>query len=516
MRQTNRKVRRSLAGAVVIGLAGVAVIARGPADGQDEFDRSSGRRAKNVILFIGDGMGVSTVTATRVYSVGVSGQLVVDQFPYTALSRTYSSDSITPDSAPTMTAMMSGYNTNAGVLGLDETTEFLDFNKDGDGKRLWTLLEQAKHQDMRVGVVSTARITHATPAATFAHINDRNNENAIALQALPGDATYNKRLGDGIDLLFGGGRQFFVPTTTTDDEGGSGSRTDGRDLRAEFQGKGYSYVYNTAGFNSLTRKRLPVLGLFERSHMEYEYDRPSDAGGEPSITEMTVKAIELLSSGSRKGSRYSPDRGYFLMVEGGRIDHAHHEGNAFRALTDTQEFDRAIGAAARAVDLRDTLIIVSADHSHVFNIAGYPLRPLNELPYSVPSYDLAFASLAGNGILDVAYDVNLTTGNVEPSKDSNGVPYTTLLYGNGPGYRGSARVDPRTDTFPGRAGVVPTGPEHPEYFQESAVPMGSETHAAEEVAIYAIGPGSELVRGTVKNTHIYRVMAKALGFHPGS
>jgi alkaline phosphatase len=204
------------------------------------------------------------------------------------------------------------------------------------------------------------------------------------------------------------------------------------------------------------------------------------------------------------------------MVEGGRIDHAHLEGNAFRALTDAQELDRAIAAAARAVDLRDTLIIVSADHSHVFNIAGYPMRPLNELPYPVPSYDPAFATLAGNGILDVAYDINLATGNVEPSTDGKGVPYTALVYGNGPGYRGAARVDPRVDSFPGRGGVIPTGPDHPAYFQESAVPMGSETHSAEEVAIYAIGPGSDLVRGTVKNTYIYRVMAKALGFNPGS
>jgi len=356
---------------------------------------------------------------------------------------------------------------------------------------------------------------HATPAATFAHINDRNNESAIALQALPGDPTYNTRLGDGIDLLFGGGRQFFVPTTTTDDEGSTGSRTDGRDLRAEFQGKGYSYVYNTAGFHSLTKKSLPVLGLFERSHMEYEYDRPSDAGGEPSITDMTLKAIELLGSGSRKNGRPSPNRGYFLMVESGRIDHAHHEGNAFRALTDTQELDRAIGAAARAVDLRDTLIIVSADHSHVFNIAGYPMRPLNELPYPVASYDPPFASLAGNGIFDLAYDVNLATRHVEPATDGNGVPYTTLVYGNGPGYRGAARVDPRIDAFPGRGGVIPTGPDHPAYFQEAAVPMGSETHSGEEVAIYAIGPGSDVVRGTVKNTYIYRVMANALGFRSG-
>lgn len=519
MRKTKSWLVLSFTGVMLTAMTGVAAFATGHWDGRDgrddrdDFDRHSGRRAKNVILFIGDGMGVSTITATRVYSVGVAGQLVVDQFPYTALSRTYSADSITPDSAPTMTAMMTGHNTNAGVIGLDDTTEGRDFNHDGDGRRLLTLLEQAKRADMRVGVVSTARITHATPAATYAHINNRDDENAIALQALPDDATYNQRLGDGIDVLFGGGRQFFVPTTTIDEEGGAGSRTDGRDLRAEYTARGYKYVWSSAGFSTLKRQDLPVIGLFERSHMEYEYDRPTDAGTEPSITDMTLKAIDLLKNGSnRRKGWWNPDRGYFLMVEGGRIDHAHHEGNALRALTDTQELDRAIGEAVRAVDLRDTLIIVSADHSHVFNIAGYPLRPLNEMPYPVGSFDAGYQSLAGHGILDLVYDVNPSTGHVAPSTDANGVPYTALVYGNGPGYRGAARVDPRTDAFPGRLGTVPNGPAHEAYFQEAAVPLGSETHSAEEVAIYAIGPGSEWVRGTVKNTHIYRVMAKALGF----
>lgn len=486
-------------------LAGLAVAAMGSQDLRADSEpwgatHGRGRRAKNVILFVGDGMGVSTVTAARVYSVGVGGQLVMDKFPYTALSRTYSSDAITADSAPTMTAMVTGRNTNAGVLSLDETTEFGDFNHDGDGRRLTTLLEQAKGRGMRVGLVSTARITHATPAATFAHINDRNAENAIALQALPGDATYNPALRQGIDLLFGGGRQFFVPSTVRDEEGGFGSRTDGRDLRSEFQARGYKYVWNTAGFNAL--HQLPALGLFERSHMEYEYDRATDTGSEPSLTDMTVKALKLLSGGRR---------GYFLMVEGGRIDHAHHEGNALRALHDTQELDRAIGEAAKHVDLRDTLIIVTADHSHVFNIAGYPMRPLAELPYDVASYEPGYGSLAGNGILDVVYDVS-SSSHVEPSTDRDGVPYTALVYGNGPGYRGTPRVDPRADPFPGRGGVIPTGPAHPAYFQEAPVPLGSETHAGEEVAIYAVGPGADMVRGTVKNTFVYEVMARALGF----
>lgn len=507
-----RNYRRWAAATIVVLLATAATTARGGFSERDERDddRSQhGRRAKNVIFFVGDGMGVSTITATRVFSVGVAGQLVVDQFPYTALSRTYSEDSITPDSAPTMTAMMTGVNTNQSVIGFGEGTEPNDFNHDGDGAAPLTLLEMAKARGMKVGVVSTAEITHATPAATYAHINQRNNQNAIALQALPTDATYNKRLGRGLDVLMGGGRRHFVPDSVTDEEGGTGARTDGRNLRAEFQAAGYRYVWNNAGFSALAPQDLPVLGLFERGHMEYEFDRPGDLGGEPGIKDMTVKAINLLESATRRGSK-----GYFLHVEAGRIDHGHHAGNAYRALTDAQALDEAIGAAAQLVDLRDTLIIVSADHSHVFNIAGYPMRPLQELPYSVTSHSPGYANaaLAGNGILDLVWDLNQTTGHVEESTDRNGVPYTVLGYHNGPGYRGSARVDPRADTFAGFLGVTPNGPSHPAYFQEAAVPLGSETHSGEDVAIYAIGPGAERVRGTVKNTHIFHVMKKALGF----
>jgi alkaline phosphatase len=492
--------------AVLFASATAAAVASGAFRDQDEGQRYTGRRARNVIFFIGDGMGVSTVTATRVFSVGVDGQLVLDQFPHTALSRTYSADSITPDSAPTMTAMMTGVNTNQSVIGLDESTEPSDFNSDGDGDAPWTLLELAKRRGMKVGAVSTATITHATPAATYAHINQRNNENDIALQALPTDATYNNRLGRGVDVLMGGGRRFFVPNTVTDEEGARGARTDGRNLRAEFQSAGYNYVWNTGGFNALTS--LPVLGLFESSHMEYEHDRPSDLGGEPSLKDMTVKAISLLEGATRRQSN-----GYFLHVEAGRIDHGHHAGNAYRALTDTQELDEAIGAAAQMVDLRDTLIIVSADHSHVFNIAGYPLRPLQELPYPVKSYDPGYENTgsAGHGILDLVWDLNQSTGHVSETNDNNGVPYTVLGYHNGPGYRGASRVDPRVDGFRGFAGIVPTGPSHPAYFQESAVPLGSETHAGEDVTIYAIGPGADLVAGTVKNTHIFHVMKRALG-----
>ncbi len=467
--------------------------------------------ARNVIFFVGDGMGVSTVTAARVYSVGVDGELTIDQMPFTALSKTYTADFIVPDSAGTMTTMMSGEMCNSGIIGYLPDTERADFNGDGNGLRPWTVLELAKQEGMRVGVVSTARVTHATPAACYSHVTDRNFEGDIALQALPSDPAYNTRLADGLDILMGGGRSQFHDSSIIGDEGGTGSRGDGRDLRTEFQDAGYTYVWNQAGHDALTTDSLPVLALYERSHMEYEWDRLSDAGGEPSVADMTTKCIELLG-GATAGS----DRGYFLMVESGRIDHAHHATNAYRSLHDTEAFDQAIAAAIDAVNLRDTLIIVTADHSHVFNIAGYPLRPQGDLAYSLTSttaeYDAASAD-PRSFIFDVAYTMSGSGGAVDQT-DADGIPYTTLGYLNGPGgFRRAmdTRPNPRTDTFPGLDGVtIPDGPTDPNYLQEAAIPLGSETHSGEDVAIYAIGRGAGEFRGTVKNGFIAQVMRKAL------
>jgi alkaline phosphatase len=243
--------------------------------------------------------------------------------------------------------------------------------------------------------------------------------------------------------------------------------------------------------------------------MEYEHDRPSDTGGEPSLSEMTAKSIELLDSASRKG-RKGNSSGYFLMVESGRIDHAHHEGNAWRALTDAEELDRAVGEALSRVDLRDTLILVTADHSHVFTMAGYPLRPMEDLGYAVAAAPDAYLNAPHNNLFDVVYDVD-DNGVVAPASDRNGAPYTILGYHNGPGYRGTARVNPFGDPFKGRGNTVVDGPNHPNYLQESAVPLGSETHAGEDVALYAIGAGAQLVRGTMPNTNVYNIMASALG-----
>lgn len=465
--------------------------------------RAAKPMAKNLIIFLGDGMSLATVAATRAFSVGIDGKLYMDQLPFTALSRTASADHITTDSAASMSQIVTGRPCNTGVISMDAATELLDFNKDGDGAPAATILELAKAAGKSIGVVTTTRVTHATPAACFAHINDRDAENAIALQSLPTDPTYDRALGTGLDLIVGGGRRFFLPKETIDEEGDKGARTDKRDLRVEFQAAGYKYVWNRGQWTALRAQDLPVLALFESSHMEYEWDRPYDVGREPSLAEMTAKAVELL--GRNKN-------GFVLMVEGGRIDHAHHECNAWRVLTDTEIFDDAIGAAIAACDLRKTMMLVTSDHGHVFNVGGYPLRPFNELPYKVPGMVPAgYAKAPFSGILGVVFDLDEKAWGIGETLDRNKTPYTVLSYGNGPGYRSQPRVDPRTDATPGYLGLIPSGPTDPAYLFEAAVPLSGDTHSGEDQGVWAIGAGSSMVRGTVPSTQLFFWMKEALG-----
>jgi alkaline phosphatase len=221
------------------------------------------------------------------------------------------------------------------------------------------------------------------------------------------------------------------------------------------------------------------------------------------LKDLALKAVRLLDEAAG-------DEGFFLMVEGGRIDHAHHAGNAYRALHDAEALDQAIGAVLGEVDLSETLVLVTADHSHVFTMAGYPLRPVEELGYPLVSAPDEYLSSPHNHIFDVVFDVD-DAGNVAKSTDADGVPYTVLGYQNGPGHRGGVRVDPTLDPFPGLSGLPGAGPNESEYLQEAAVPLAAETHAGEDVALFAAGPGSRLVRGTVKNSHVYHVIATALG-----
>ncbi|MBK8809704.1 MAG: alkaline phosphatase [Acidobacteria bacterium] len=467
------------------------------ADGKRAIERNkavAGKigRAKNVILFIGDGMGISTLTASRILEGQLRGEsgeenrLSFEEFPNLALSKTYSVNQQTSDSAPTMAAIVTGVKTDEGALSVDQTVVRNDYRTVA-ASRVPTILEMAEERGLSTGVVSTARITHATPAACYAHTSNRDWESDAQLPAdarKTGFPDIARQLiefpvGDGLEVAIGGGRSKFLPKTTNDPEYSTkiGERLDGRDLTAEWGAKfkDSEYVWNKEGFDRIDAKKTKhLLGLFEPSHVNYEYDRPKDKGGEPSLTEMTSKAIDIVSKNKK---------GYFLMVEGGRIDHAHHEGNAFRALTETIELSNAVRAAVSKVDLKDTLIIVTADHSHTFLMAGYPTRGNNILGL-VRSAD-------EKGDPDSKYD-----------KDADGRPYTTLGYQNGPGAR---KVTPRQQPDPEKV-------TDPDYKQEALVPLASETHGGEDVAIYAIGPGSNLVRGSMEQNWIFQVMREALRF----
>lgn len=442
--------------------------------------------AKNVIFFLGDGMGPVTVTASRIYKYGEAGQLTMESLPRTARVKTYSLDGQTTDSAPSMAAYMTGVKSRNETLSMDGNTFSKEPSSDtsvtpavsnginncpatGNGTSVPTLLEQAIAKGKATGVVTTARLTHATPAATYAHNCNRNAEYAISSQAVPGGAGYNSALGAGVDVLLGGISYYWRPFNATTTLKG---RPDRRDLVAELQAKGYSYVNDLASMNAAPSGKL--IGLFDQAlsqgHMSYELDR--DATKEPSLTQMTLKAIDNLSKNTN---------GYFLMVEGGRIDHALHGGNAKRALVDTIAFDDAIKAALAKVDLTNTLVVVTADHDHTMAFNGY--------------------SHLGNDILGKSTDVKTK----QLVKAADGLPYTTLVFGNGGGPRKATRDDlTNVDTSGNK-----------DYLQEAGIALGSpgaETHGGGDVYLFATGAGSTIFKGTIDNTKVNTLVKTAFGF----
>ncbi len=466
-------------------------------------------KAKHIILFVGDGMSLPTVAAARILDgqrKGASGEenmLSWESFPYTGLSKTYNTDSQTPDSAGTMTAMATGVKTRAGVLSIGQDAA-RDDCAGALRSPLLTLWELAANARLATGVVTTTRITHATPGATLTHSADRNWENDAEMPPAAraaGCADIARQLietpfGRGPDVLMGGGRSNFFPATERDPEYDDkvGLRLDGRDLVAEWKRRrpGGTYVWNATQFAAAPTSG-PLLALFEPSHMQFEHDRPKDKAGEPSLAEMTRGAIERL--------RDDP-RGYVLLVEGGRIDHAHHLGNAYRALTDTIALSEAVEAAAQMTSADDTLIVVTADHSHTMTFAGYPVR--------------------GNAILGKVKGSS-GEGN-DPSgyaTDSTGQTYTTLSYTSGPGYTGASEQQPEgPKTFMheangyqeaknGRPNLTNVDTEAPDYMQEAMIPLSNETHGGDDVGIWARGPGAEAVRGSLEQNAIFHILLQA-------
>jgi alkaline phosphatase len=443
--------------------------------------------AKNVIFFLGDGMGPTTVTATRIYKYGEAGKLHMEALTRTARVRTNSHDAQTTDSAPSMSAYMTGVKANNEVLSMTPETSAYDpagkaylsgtdstCPATGNGTPVTTVLELAKARGKAVGAVTTTRITHATPAATFSHLCHRDGENDIAAQVVPGSGKFNTALGTGVDVLLGGGRKFFLPTTATP----AGKRTDGKDLTAALTTAGYTYVATGTALRAVnTTSTTKLAGLFNADHLNYELDRAKNAIDEPSLAEMTEVAIKILQKNTT---------GYFLMVEGGRIDHALHGTNAKRALEDTVAFDDAIQRALSLVDLKETLIVVTADHDHTMTFNGYSHR--------------------GNPVLGKVTDGKATKVANAPvlALAGDGLPYSTLVFGNGGGARNPTRED-----------LTNTDTAADDYLQNVGVVLGtpgSETHGGGDVMLLSNGAGSSGFKGTIDNTRVFALVKAAFGF----
>ncbi|XP_076820060.1 alkaline phosphatase-like isoform X2 [Clavelina lepadiformis] len=453
------------------------------------FENLKTGKAKNVIMLIGDGMSLATITAGRIrigQKLGQNGEeymTSLDSMPHSGIVKTYSVDHQTPDSASTGTAFLTGVKTRSGLLGVNGAATSCD---KVHANKVTTSMEYAIAAGKAAGVVTTTRIQHATPASTYAHIHRRSlysdnkkgpserNCDDIALQL------FKKRRD--IQVILGGGRSHMRPIGAMDEEFSSrGERFDRRDLIQEWQddlgNQSARYVWNKAQFDAVDPQTTDhLMGLFSPYEMQYSLNRDKDKGGEPSLAEMTEKAIKILSKN---------DKGFFLLIESGMLDKAHHQGRAIYALEEFHELEKALNVARSLTDAEDTLIITTADHGHMFMIGAGGVR--------------------GNDVFGLSSSSN------NPRKALDGKYYTTIVYGNGPGHAAKSY----NKNAP-RQSVQRWQSASKYYQQQSAVPLSSETHSAEDVIVYGSGPMSHLLTGVHEQTHIARVVQYAACLGPGN
>ena len=399
-------------------------------------DEHNPKFAKNSILFIGDGMGGAQITASRIWSQGSKGSLSMENISNIALIKTYSLDNYTTDSAAAGTALACGQKTYNGYIGMTR-------DENQRPEVLSSLIQKIKAQGKSIGIISTTRVSHATPAAFFAHVENRNMEEEIVSQIESSD----------VDLLMGGGKQFFYPENYYDTvDHKQGLRKDQRNVVSELEDKNWKFLSHrqelSKQINIKTSQK--VLGLFNMSHISYTDDRKNH---EPSLEEMVTFAISYLSKNPK---------GYFLMVEGGRIDHASHDNYAKKMLKETIDFDKSIAYALRVCDLNETLIAITADH------------------------ETGGLAINGYGSVDhMRGEKLLGKSEKDPQTD---ISHWHLSWSTGPNYSKVEDI------------------EHPsgQYSKDAA-------HTAIDVPLLTTGKGTNLFRGFLKNSDIPHLILEAMG-----
>ncbi|CCD24185.1 alkaline phosphatase PHO8 NDAI_0C05260 [Naumovozyma dairenensis CBS 421] len=298
---------------------------------------------KNVILFITDGMGPASLSLTRSYrqfieNLPINDTLTLDNH-LIGSSRTRSSDSLITDSAAGATAFSCILKTKNNAVGVNDQYE-----------PCGTLLEAAKLDGLMTGLVVTTRITDATPAAFSAHSNSRFQEDLIALHQLG----KHNNLGRVVDLMIGGGRSHFHGK----DDGGV--RIDGRNLIDEAINDGWNYIDDRETFDSLQLGKnvsFPLLALLAENDIPFDLDRNPEEY--PSLQEQAITAVNALVEATKDS-----DKGFFLMIEGSRIDHAGHENDPAAQVREVLAFDKAFQSVLELVDEMDTETIVLSTSDH--------------------------------------------------------------------------------------------------------------------------------------------------------
>jgi len=422
--------------------------------------------AKNVIVFIGDGMGFGAIQVSRNILMGPEGRFTFEQFPHTAIVTTHSLDNWVTDSAAAATAIATGFKTNNGMISMLP-----------DGTVLPTILEAMQKAGKAVGVVVTNSVYDATPAAFTAHWNTRGGSEQIALQ----------QFEKGLDVLLGGGRDQFLPAGV---EGGK--RTDGRNLLAEAEARGYDVVTDRRGLLAASGDR--ILGLFHLSNMTYQLDKAHVDTDEPTLAEMTAKALSVLAG---------KENGFFLLVEGSRIDHAAHGGDLRGVAAEMADFERAVAIAYEFAKRHgDTLIVVTADHDTMGLSATEPLdyERLKEYKASPEFRALQFKPAAEGNAFDEASirEVFATYAGIhdltaeEIALIQSQFGQAAYKIGNIVGLVLASRAN---------AGVVSAD------VQLKSASTGG--HTANPVPLYAFGPGAEQFGGVMDNTEIAAKVAAA-------
>lgn len=421
-------------------------------------------------------MSVPTYAATRMYLGGEEKELAFDKFPYSGLVKTYCVDRQVPDSACTATAYLNGVKANFLTIGVDSNVKAGDCESGVNAAyHTKSIAKWAQDAGKATGLVTTTRVTHASPSGVYANIADRMWESDTDVKAacpntqVP-DIAYqliNHDVGRNLKVILGGGRRMFINQTTIDEEGKPGRRSDGRNLINEWQNRTgrRQYVWNRNGLLNVDAKKTDyLLGLVDSDNFPFHVQSIAEGTTDktPTLAEMTAKAIDVLSKN---------DKGFFLFVEGGEIDFGHHYTLARAAFDETAEFSKAIQVAREKLSDNDTLIVVSSDHSHTMSYSGYPER--------------------GNDILGVA------------GVAGDGLPYMTINYANGPAYKTFI------DSTGKRANVDKLDRSPWSFMYPASIPVDSETHGGDDVGVFASGPYAHYFSGVFEQSYIPHLMGYA-------